>query len=90
MPVDKFNRSIFKVTLPKKQYLKYDGKHFYCGDNMINVALNKNLLRINYNNFASLEYNGKPFKPKHLIFFNPGQSKHQFIVKNKMLIIEKI
>ena len=87
--IDKFNCQVFLVVLPKKRYLKYDGKHFYCGDNVIDVALNKNLLRINYNNNSSLEYNGKPFKSKNLIFFYRGKTKHHMIVKDGKFIIKK-
>jgi hypothetical protein len=71
--IDKFNRGLVSIPTPTPPpptpvYLTYDGKHFWCGDKIVDIVMSKNLVRVNNKYRSSLEANGKPFINQKMVF----------------------
>lgn len=73
MPVDKFNRGL--ILLPpqpeKIEYLRYDGKHYWCGEKKLQIIkTNGKFVRVNNKYKTGLEVNGRAFKIPYLVYLN--------------------
>ena len=82
--INKFNRGFYTSTptpTPSPVYLTYDGKHFWCGDKILDIVTSKKLVRVNNKYKTGLEVNGKPYRMgttrgdthRRLVFINKNK-----------------